>query len=96
MCRELRREPAWVAAIRLAFLRGSVDVEAVMTEANLTPGVERTVTDVLETMERRDLLRASTVEGQYVPGPVLLHSDRSSLDFSKASDGGAHRWESTG
>lgn len=97
MCRELNREPAWVAAIRLAFLRGEVDVEGVMEEANLVPGRERTVVDVLETLADRDLLRrVSGDEPRYVPAPALLESKRSSLDFSMASDGGAHRWRSSG
>ena len=97
MCRELNREPAWVAAIRLAFLRGEVDVEGVMEEANLVPGRERTVVDVLETLADRDLLRpVSGDEPRYVPAPALLESNRRSLDFSMASDGGAHRWRSSG
>jgi hypothetical protein len=63
---------------------------------NLVPGYERTVRDVLSTMADRDLLRP--VEGadhKYVPGPVLIESDRYDLDYTKASDGGAHRWYST-
>ncbi len=95
MCRELNREPAWVAAIRLAYLRGEVTVESVVEEANLIPGRERTVQDILETMARRDLLRETPIDGKYVPGPVLLNSNRSNLDFTKASDGGAHRWQSS-
>lgn len=95
MCRELNREPAWVAAIRLAYLRGEVTVESVVEEANLIPGRERTVQDILETMARRELLRETPVDGQYVPGPILLNSNRSNLDFSKASNGGAHRWRSS-
>ena len=97
MCRETKREPAWVSAIRLAFLKGRVDVDGVMQEANLVPGYERTVRDVLATMADRDLLRP--VEGTdhaYVPGSVLIESDRYDLDYTKASDGGAHRWYSTG
>jgi hypothetical protein len=95
MCREMKREPAWVAAVRLAILQGRVDVDGVIEEANLIPGRERTVRDVLSTMRDRGLLRA--LEGSpdaYVPGPVLLESDRFDLDFSRASDGGAHRWDS--
>lgn len=95
MCREMKREPAWVSAIRLAFLEGRVDVEGVMREANLAEGRERTVRDVLKTMCRRDLLsRIDGSEHSYVPGPVLLESDRFDLDFARASDGGAHQWES--
>ena len=96
MCRELRREPAWVSAIRLAFLRGEITVDGVIEEANLRPGHERTVRDVLSTMADRDLIRPlDGREDTYVPGPVLVNSDRYSLDFSKASDGGAHRWQSS-
>jgi hypothetical protein len=95
MCREMKREPAWVSAIRLALLEGQVDVAGVIEEANLVPGRERTVRDVLSTMADRDLLRS--VDGDtYVPGPVLIESDRFDLDFDRASDGGAHRWKSTG
>ncbi|MFC7205140.1 hypothetical protein ACFQJC_16600 [Haloferax namakaokahaiae] len=95
MCRETKREPAWVSVIRLAFLRGTITVEAVMEEANLQPGHERTVQDVLSTMADRNLIRpVESKEGTYVPGPVLIESDRYNLDFSKASDGGAHRWQS--
>ena len=95
MCREMKREPAWVSAIRLAFLEGRVDVDSVVEEANLRAGRERTVRDVLETMRRRDLLSAvEGAEDTYVPGPTLLDSDRFDLEFEKASDGGAHRWHS--
>lgn len=95
MCRETKREPAWVSAIRLAMLEGRVDVDGVMAEANLVDGRERTVRDVLSTMRDRGLLTA--IEGTddaYVPGPVLLESDRFDMDFDRASDGGAHRWNS--
>lgn len=89
----MKREPAWVSAIRLAMLEGRVTVEAVIEEANLIEGRERTVGDVLETMRERDLLAA--VDGDaYVPGPVLIESDRFDLDFDRASEGGAHRWNS--
>ncbi|WP_310908974.1 hypothetical protein [Natrinema sp. 1APR25-10V2] len=97
MCRETKREPAWVSAIRLAFLEGRVDVDGVMDEANLIPGREGTVRDVLSTMEERNLLEpVAGSEYTYVPGPVLIESDRYNLDFTKASDGGAHRWRSSG
>lgn len=96
MCRERNREPAWVASIRLAFLRGEVDVDGVMEEANLPPGREGTVVDVLETLADREVLERTADEGRYVPGRVVIESDRYDLDFSKASDGGAHRWRSTG
>ncbi|WP_134670725.1 hypothetical protein [Halorussus marinus] len=95
MCRETKREPAWVSAIRLAMLEGRVDVESVVEEANLVAGRERTVRDVLAKMCDRRLLRAvDGAEDAYVPGPVLLESDRFDLDFERASDGGAHRWNS--
>ena len=94
MCREMKREPAWVAAIRLALLEGRVDVPSVVEEANLIPGRERTVRDVLSTMAGRGVLEPVD-DGAYVPGPVLLNSDRFDLDFDRASDGGAHRWKSS-
>ncbi|WP_217920697.1 hypothetical protein [Halorubrum sp. CBA1229] len=95
----MKREPAWVSAIRLAMLEGRVTVEAVIREANLIEGRERTVADVLETMRERDLLAAVDGGGEgavdaYVPGPVLIESDRFDLDFDRASEGGAHRWNS--
>jgi len=93
MCRETKREPAWVAAIRLAILKGRVTTEGVIEEANLVSGRERTVRDVLSTMDERGLLVSDDDEA-YVPGPTLLEPDRFDLDFEKASDGGAHRWES--
>lgn len=82
-------------------LEGRVTVEAVIREANLIEGRERTVRDVLETMHERDLLVAvggdAGGDGDpngYVPGPVLIESDRFDLDFDRASEGGAHRWNS--
>lgn len=76
-------------------LEGCVTVDGVIEEANLIEGRERTVRDVLETMCRRDLLTATDgEENAYVPGPVLIESDRFGLDFGNASDGGAHRWHS--
>ena len=93
MCRETKREPAWVSAIRLAMLTGRVDTESVIEEANLIPGRERTVRDVLSTMCDRGILRAvDDGPDTYGPGPVLLESDRLGVDFENASDGGAHRW----
>ena len=93
MCRELTREPAWVAAIRLALLEGEVTTEAVIAEANLVPGRERTVRDVLTTMADRGVLKA-VGDDRYLPGKALLDSDRHTLDFSKTSESGAHRWRS--
>jgi len=95
MCREMKREPAWVSAIRLALLEGRVDVAGVVEEANLVAGRERTVRDVLSTMADRGLLEP-VGDDAYVPGRVLIESDRFDLDFDRASDGGAHRWKSTG
>ncbi|SDR42714.1 hypothetical protein [Natronobacterium texcoconense] len=51
-----------MSAIRLTILEGRVHVEAVIEEANLVDGRERTVRDVLETMNERDLLTA--VDGE--------------------------------
>jgi len=96
MCRETKREPAWVSAIRVALLEGRVTVDGVVEEANLVAGRERTVRDVLSTMADRDLLVPTGDDGAvYLPGPVLLESDRFGLDFDQASDGGAHRWNSS-
>jgi hypothetical protein len=89
----MKREPAWVSAIRLALLEGRVTVDGVIAEANLIEGRERTVQDVLDTMADRNML-VPTEGDVYLPGPVLLESDRFNLDFDRASDGGAHRWNS--
>lgn len=95
MCRETKREPAWVSAIRVALLEGRVTVDSVISEANLIDGRERTVRDVLSTMAKRDLLvLVDGAESEYRPGPVLLESDRFELDFARASEEGAHRWDS--
>lgn len=76
MRRETKREPAWVSAIRLAFLRGQVDVDGVIEEANLIPGYERTVRDVLSTMADRNLLEpVPGAEDRYVPDVVLIESE---------------------
>lgn len=95
MCRETKREPAWVSAIRVALLEGRVTVDSVIDEANLIDGRERTVRDVLSTMAERDMLVVvDDVDAEYRPGPVLLESDRFELDFGRASEEGAHRWDS--
>ncbi|MFB6270532.1 MAG: hypothetical protein ABEH83_11340 [Halobacterium sp.] len=84
-----------MSAIRVALLEGRVTVDLVVEEANLVEGRERTVRDVLSTMADRDLLvPVDGADDEYVPGPVLLESDRFDLDFERASDGGAHRWNS--
>lgn len=96
MCRELNREPAWVAAIKLALTRGSVDVESVVEEANLVPGRERTVEDVLTTMADRDMLvEAGDAEetGEYLVGPVLRRTAPSPAAVANLSDNAVHRWE---
>lgn len=77
MCRERNREPAWVAAIRLALFEGEVDVEGVIEEANLDGGYERTVTSVLRTMADRNLLRCAgdfEETGRYRPTEKLMRS----------------------
>ncbi len=95
MCRELNREPAWVAAIRLAYLRGWVDVESVVEEANLISGRERTVADVLETMCRRGLLREGPqfdATGRYLVGPSLQRSAPSPAAVKQLARHGVHQW----
>lgn len=93
MCRERNREPAWVAAVRLALLEGRVDVEGVMAEANLRPGRERTVAAVLETMRDRGLLRQVSEEPTtYVAGRPLLDSAPAPDAAKRASPDGLHRW----
>lgn len=95
MCRELRREPAWVAAIRLAVLRGEVDVAAVIHEANLVDGMERTVEDVLSTMAERDLLREApdhAETGRYLVGSVLLQAAPQRAAGLNSSSRAVHRW----
>ena len=96
MCRELKREPAWVAAIKLALTKGFVDVETVIEEANLLPGWERTVRDVLSTMAERDLLREAEGfedDGRYVAGPILYQSAPSPTAAKHLSKDGTHRWK---
>lgn len=95
MCRELKREPAWVAALRIALLRGRVDVESVLEESNLGNGHARTVADVLATMNRRDVLEAAPDHertGQYLPGPVLIDAAPEPRKELNVSESGAHRW----
>jgi hypothetical protein len=95
VCRELNREPAWVAAIKLAYTQGWVDVESVVDEANLVAGRERTVEDVLSTMAERDLLRegpAFESTGRYLVGPVLRRSAPSPAAVRNVSRSGTHRW----
>ncbi|PSQ18103.1 hypothetical protein BRD00_05870 [Halobacteriales archaeon QS_8_69_26] len=94
MCRERNREPAWVAAVRLALLRGRVDVESVLAEANLGADHERTVEDVLRAMADRDLLERADGSDRYHPGPVLLESAPEPAARLNVSDGGVHRWGS--
>ena len=96
MCRELNREPAWVGAIRLAFTRGEVTVEGVVEEANLVPGRERTVRDVLSTMEERGLLERPPDHEEtdrYVAGPTLRRSAPSPKSVRQLSSRAVHQWE---
>lgn len=94
MCRELNREPAWVAAIRLALLQGWVDVESVIEEANLRNGHARTVRDVIATMEERDVFRKAADEyaDRYVPGPVLLDAAPEPRKEFNVSESAVHQW----
>ncbi|WP_152042142.1 hypothetical protein [Salinigranum salinum] len=96
MCRELNREPIWVATIRLAFTQGWADVDSVAAEANLVPGRESTVTDVLQTMCERDLLVEAPDfddSGRYLVGPVLRRSAPSPKGVERLSRRGVHQWE---
>jgi len=60
-----------VAAIRLTILEGRVTTEGVIEGATLVSGRERTVRDVLSTMDERGLSVPDDDEA-YVPGPTLL------------------------
>lgn len=91
MCRELNREPAWVAAIKLALTRGQVDVESVVAEANLVDGRERTVRDILETMAGRGMLVER--EDEYLVGPVLREAAPPPSAVDRLSDSAVHQWE---
>lgn len=93
MCREFRREPAWVAAIRVVLLEGRVDVEAVMAEANLVDGREATVADVLETMAERGVLVPSSDGDGYRAGEPLRQSAPSASAIRNASRRATHRWD---
>jgi hypothetical protein len=96
MCRELNREPVWVAAIRLAYTRGWADVDNVIEEANLVAGRESTVEDVLGTMCERDLLAEAPdfdESGRYLVGPVLRNSAPSPEGIKHLSRRGLHQWE---
>jgi hypothetical protein len=96
MCREMNREPAWVAAIKLALTQGRVNVESVADEANLVPGRERTVVDILATMADRDLLvRGPNFEetGECLVGPVLRQAAPSPAAVDHLSDAAVHQWD---
>ena len=96
MCRELNREPAWVGAIRVAYLRGWVDVESVVEEANLVSGREDTVEDVLSTMCERGLLTEAPdfeESGRYLVGTSLQRSAPSPAGVKQLSKRGAHQWQ---
>ena len=96
MCRELRREPAWVGAIRVAYTQGTVTVDAVIEEANLLPEAYRTVEDVLSTMADRDLLTEAPdfeSSGRYNVGPVLHRSAPKPSAVKSLSTRAVHQWE---
>lgn len=93
MCREFRREPAWVAAIRVVLTDGWVDVEAVMEEANLMNGRESTVEDVLETMVERGVLVSTSEDDGYRAGEPLRQSAPSPSAVRNASTRATHRWD---
>lgn len=93
MCREFRREPAWVAAIRVVLLEGRVDVEAVMADANLVDGREATVADVLETMADRGVLVPTENGDSYRAGEPLQRSAPSPSAIRNASSRATHRWD---
>jgi hypothetical protein len=96
MCRELNREPIWVATIRLAYTQGWADVDSVVAEANLVPGREDTVVDVLDTMCDRDLLVEAPdfdASGRYLVGPVLRRSAPSPRGIKHLSEHAVHQWE---
>jgi hypothetical protein len=95
MCRELKREPAWVGAIRLAYTQGRVTAEDVIEEANLLPGQRRTVEDVLSTMAEKGLLVESAdfeSTGRYLVGPVLRRSAPSPEQVNHLSKQAVHQW----
>lgn len=93
MCREFRREPAWVAAIQVVLTDGWVDVEAVMEEANLMNGREATVEDVLETLAERGVLVTTTEGDGYRAGEPLHQSAPSPSAVRNASTRAIHRWD---
>lgn len=96
MCRELKREPAWIAAIKLAITRGWVTADAVVAEANLVEGREPTVRNVLSTMADRDMLTEAPEfqsSGRYLVGPVLRESAPANHPVDNLSESGVHRWE---
>lgn len=93
MCREFRREPAWVAAIRVVLLEGRVDVQAVMEDANLVDGREATVEDVLETMADRGVLVPAEDGTGYRAGGPLRRSAPSPSAIRNASTRATHRWD---
>lgn len=95
MCRELKREPVWVASIRLAILRGRVDVESVLEESNLERGHARTVRDVLATLAEREVVVPAPDHertGRYLPGPVLHDAAPEPRTELNVSESGVHRW----
>jgi hypothetical protein len=95
VCRELRREPAWVGAIRVAFTQGPVTADAVIKEASPLPECYRTVEDVLSTVAKRDLLEeAPDFESseRYNVGGVLRRAAPKAGDVGSLSMRAVHRW----
>jgi hypothetical protein len=93
MCRELNREPTWVAAIKLALTKGSFTTDCVIEEANVRPDRYRTVEAVLSTMTERELLSdAPAEEDRDLVGPVLQRAAPEPGQIDKVSDQAVHQW----
>ncbi|MXR52816.1 hypothetical protein GRX03_14525 [Halovenus sp. WSH3] len=92
MCRELNREPAWVAAIKLALTEGAFTTDCVIEEANMRPDRRRTVETVLSTMVERDLLCDTSTPDRYLVGRVLRRTAPDPEQIEHLADEGLHRW----
>jgi len=92
MCRELNREPAWVAAIKLALTEGAFTTDCVIEEANMRPDRRRTVETVLATMADRELLCDPAAEDRYLVGPVLRRAAPSPEQIDHLAEEGLHQW----
>lgn len=92
MCRELNREPTWVAAIKLALTEGAFTTDCVIEEANIRPDRRRTVEAVLSTMVERDLLCDPPTADRYLVGPVLRRAAPSSDQVEHLAEEGLHQW----